>query len=57
VIAEYIETPEVLDLLKSLDVDYGQGFLLGKPQPQLLESKTLPLTQFPPFNPQALLHP
>jgi diguanylate cyclase (GGDEF)-like protein len=57
VIAEYIETPEVLDLLKSLDVDYGQGFLLGKPQPQLLESKTLPLTQFTPFNPQALLHP
>ncbi|MCX8050012.1 MAG: EAL domain-containing protein, partial [Methylohalobius sp.] len=40
VIAEYIETPEVLGLLKNLEADYGQGFLLGKPHSELLASRT-----------------
>lgn len=51
VIAEYIETPEVLNLLKNLEVDYGQGFLLGRPQPQLLQSKSVKLTQLTTANP------
>lgn len=46
VIAEYIETPEVLNLVQALEADYGQGFLLGKPQPKLLPSPTLKLDQF-----------
>ncbi len=51
VIAEYIETQEALNLLKNLDVDYGQGFLLGKPQPQLLQDKTIKLTPLTTVNP------
>jgi len=31
VIAEYIETKEVLESLKTLDIKYGQGFYLAKP--------------------------
>ncbi|GAB4362936.1 MAG: EAL domain-containing protein [Methylohalobius sp. ZOD2] len=48
VIAEYIETPKVLELLGHLDVDYAQGFLLGKPHAQLLQLTTLELTDFYP---------
>ena len=33
VIAEGIELPEDLELLKALGVVYGQGFLLGRPAP------------------------
>ena len=32
-IAEGIETEEELRVLRELGVDYGQGFLLGKPVP------------------------
>ena len=32
-IAEFIENAEVLQLLKSIGVDYAQGFYLGKPEP------------------------
>ncbi|WP_428862971.1 EAL domain-containing protein [Clostridium sediminicola] len=30
-VAEFIENEEILTTLKSIDVDYGQGFYLGKP--------------------------
>ena len=33
VVAEGIETQEQLDFLKHLHCDYGQGYLLGRPQP------------------------
>jgi EAL domain-containing protein (putative c-di-GMP-specific phosphodiesterase class I) len=32
-VAEYVETPEVLGALTRLGVDYGQGYLLGRPRP------------------------
>ena len=32
-IAEGIEVVEEMDVLKRLDVELGQGFLLGRPQP------------------------
>ena len=30
-IAEYVETPEILDVLKDIGVDYAQGFCIEKP--------------------------
>ena len=30
-VAEYVETPEQLEKLRAIGVDYGQGYLLGKP--------------------------
>lgn len=35
IIAEGIETPEEYETLLALDVDYGQGYLFGKPSPSL----------------------
>lgn len=32
-IAEYIETPEVIKALTVIGVDYGQGYIFGKPAP------------------------
>ena len=34
VIAEGVENKEQLELLKSLDCDYVQGYLFAKPMPQ-----------------------
>jgi EAL domain-containing protein (putative c-di-GMP-specific phosphodiesterase class I) len=36
-IAEFIETPETIRLLLEIGVDYGQGYLFGKPSEQLLK--------------------
>lgn len=36
IIAEGIETPEQLSLLKRIGIPLGQGFLLGRPEPRLL---------------------
>ncbi len=35
-IAEFVEDEEILNKLKKLDVDYAQGYLLGKPSPDLI---------------------
>lgn len=32
-IAEYVENEQVMDMLKELGVDYGQGYFIGKPRP------------------------
>jgi diguanylate cyclase (GGDEF)-like protein len=32
-VGEYVETPEQADLLRRLGVDFGQGYLFGKPEP------------------------
>ncbi|MDQ0202907.1 GGDEF domain-containing protein [Pectinatus haikarae] len=37
IIAEGIERKEELNILIELGVDYGQGFFLGRPKPELLE--------------------
>ena len=41
-IAEYVETEEVLNILKDIGVDYVQGHYLGVPEPfeKLLELVT-----------------
>lgn len=33
VVAEFVESLEVLDIVKSLGIDYIQGYLIGRPQP------------------------
>ena len=38
-IAEYVSNAEILRLLKEFGVDYVQGFLLGKPETELLNTK------------------
>ncbi len=32
-IAEYVESEDVAAKMREIDVDYGQGFHLGRPQP------------------------
>ena len=34
-VAEYVEDAETLDMLRELGVDYAQGFLFGKPNPEI----------------------
>ena len=36
-VAEGVETPEILALLRGYGVDYAQGYHIGRPKPQLLE--------------------
>ncbi|MGX2039573.1 putative bifunctional diguanylate cyclase/phosphodiesterase [Methylocaldum sp. MU1018] len=40
-IAEYVESPKVLSLLKTLGVDYAQGYLIGKPESHLLDKTAI----------------
>lgn len=54
VIAEYVEKPQVLEFLKKIEVDYGQGFLLGRPEPQLMPHNILPLNEMLPQEPKNL---
>ncbi|QOP41029.1 putative bifunctional diguanylate cyclase/phosphodiesterase [Sulfurimonas marina] len=35
-VAEYVENEEILKFLQEIDVDYGQGFYIGKPSEKLL---------------------
>lgn len=42
-IAEYVENEEIMEKLKELGVDYGQGYFLGRPQ--LCNLKTLNLQE------------
>jgi len=34
-VAEFVEKEETLELLRAYDVDYAQGYLIGKPSPRL----------------------
>lgn len=37
-IAEYIENPRLIAVLREIGVNYGQGYVLGKPEEMLLQS-------------------
>ncbi len=39
IIAESVEKKEALDILKRFDIDYAQGFLIGRPAPELLSDE------------------
>jgi ammonium transporter, Amt family len=34
-VAEYVEDIETLELLRELGIDYAQGYLFGKPNPDI----------------------
>jgi EAL domain-containing protein (putative c-di-GMP-specific phosphodiesterase class I) len=36
-IAEFVECPKTISLLREIGVNYGQGYIFGKPSEQLLE--------------------
>jgi diguanylate cyclase (GGDEF)-like protein/PAS domain S-box-containing protein len=40
-IGEFVETDEILAFLKKFGVDYAQGYLIGRPAPDLLASDTI----------------
>lgn len=39
-IAEFVETPEVLTLLREFGVDFAQGYVIGLPTPHIVGSET-----------------
>lgn len=43
-IAEYVETPDAIAKLREIGIDYGQGFLFGKPQMKVLSKTSMELT-------------
>jgi len=42
-IAEFVDTPEAIEKLQELGVNYGQGYIFGKPQVELLPSNYIKL--------------
>ena len=42
-IAEYVETPDAIAKLREIGIDYGQGFLFGKPQMKVLSTTSIVL--------------
>jgi len=44
-IAEFVENPETIVILKALGIDYGQGYLFGKPDPNILPSHSLSIKE------------
>jgi diguanylate cyclase (GGDEF)-like protein len=40
-IAEFVETPEIISKLLEMGIDYGQGYVFGKPEPELLLEKSI----------------
>jgi len=37
-VAEFIENEAIVEILKELDIDYGQGFFFSRPEPLIEES-------------------
>jgi len=40
-IAEFVESPEIIVTLKEMGIDYGQGYIFGKPEPYLHKSNSI----------------
>jgi len=43
-IAEFVETPEIIAKLKEIGIDYGQGYVFGKPKTSLLTQNSISLS-------------
>ena len=37
-IAEYVHSRKIYDIVRSLGIDYSQGFFLGEPKPAVLDT-------------------
>jgi len=44
-IAEFVETPEIIVKLKEMGIDYGQGYVFGKPEEALLSGNTVSIRE------------
>ena len=51
-VAEGIETPQDLEVLREMGVDYGQGYLLGRPEAVLPRFRDRPASGRTPFQPR-----
>ena len=56
-IAEFVETPEIITKLKEMGIDYGQGYVFGKPERSLLSSDTICIRDLISKRPQAKITP
>ena len=43
IVAEYVHSKEVYEIIQELGVDYAQGYYMGEPLPEILENPTLTL--------------
>jgi len=43
VVAEFVHSKEIFEIVKELGVDYAQGYYIGEPMPEILENPTLTL--------------
>ncbi len=50
-IAEYVETPKTIKKLKEYGIDFGQGYIFGKPEAKLLQSHSIAIMNL--MNPTA----
>ena len=42
IVAEYVHSKEVLKVVQELDIDYAQGYYLGKPEAEIVENFIFP---------------
>lgn len=47
-IAEFVECPKTIEILRDIGINYGQGYIFGRPSEQLLAISSLPLTNLLP---------
>lgn len=43
IVAEYVHSKEVYEMIKELGLDYSQGYYMGEPLPEILKNSTLTL--------------
>lgn len=48
-IAEFVESPKTIEILREIGINYGQGYIFGKPSVNLLDVNTLPLANLMPL--------
>lgn len=42
-IAEFVECPKTIEILREIGINYGQGYIFGRPSEQLLDVNSVPL--------------